>query len=286
MTIQGPGQTLVFFPLKAISKPRDVRHLAVAGDASMHGVKSRVWPLDIGQDGAAPGVSAPVVNGVLGFHVGLLRNRPANLQLAATGKGEPASPAVGLLLFDLVVANGVRTVRAGIVIPGDLAIGGRGGQVAVVSNHASIDVVLAVTEQKGSRDIGDAKGEGEDSRGQDEAVDRSTDILGARGVLVQISQNVAAHHDHGHAEPGEAMKVGQDRPVTSKVGPEEVDFGDDEDNGNAAGEEVRGGIEEEELVADARHDNHDPGNDSDGEEGDDVAGADDIKDEVAKATDG
>lgn len=264
-------------------EPGKVRDLTIPADTGIHGVKSGIRPLNIGQNGAAPRV-APVVDGVLGLHVGLLRNRPANLQLAAAGEGEPASPPVRLLLLvDLIVADRVGAVRKTIDIL--MLPGSRRSKIAIISNHARIDAILAITEQERRTNVGNTKRKRKNTCSQNEAMDGSTDGLGARSALVEVAEDVAAHDDHGHAEPGEAVGTGDDGPVLGEVGLEEIDLADDEDDGEAAGKEVGGGVEEEELIADSGHDDHNPGDNGHGEEGDDGAGAEDIEDEVAEATD-
>ena len=75
-------------------------------------------------------------------------------------------------------------------------------------------------------------------------------------------------------------------PGAADVGLEKGELGKDEGHGGDGGEEVGRGVEEEEGVAEGRHDYHYPGDDGDGEEGDDVAGADDVEDEVASPAGG
>jgi len=131
-------------------------------------MKRRIGPLDLGHNGAAPIIPPVVINRVLGrilrlrlrLDIGLLLgDRPADLEPVAASESEPASPPVGLLL---VMANGVGAVREDIRVLVEVAVLGRGlsGEVTIVANHASVDLVLAIAEDEGRGDVSDAESKG------------------------------------------------------------------------------------------------------------------------------
>lgn len=81
------------------------------------------------------------------------------------------------------------------------------------------------------------------------------------------------------------MLCAEDGPVSRKVVLEEVDFGDEEEDGDGAGEEVRSRVEEEEVILHASHDDHHPACGHHGEQTDDVEASKDVEDHKAGAPD-
>lgn len=95
---------------------------------------------------------------------------------------------------------------------------------------------------------------------------------------------MAAHDDHGNSQPAEAMLGREGRPVAHKIGAEDVEFGDDEENGEAKGEETGGRIEKGKVALENGHDDHSPGGGAYGQEADDVERSEDVEDQVTRAT--
>jgi hypothetical protein len=68
-----------------------------------------------------------------------------------------------------------------------------------------------------------------------------------RSILIEIPKNVESQDDHSKSEENEARFCAEHRPVARKVGTEEVDFGNDEENPDGTGDKMGDTIKEEEL---------------------------------------
>lgn len=207
--------------------------------------------------------------------------------------GDTAATAVVHLL--LVVATGVAAGDGGgggsVVVDGVAATNTRAklaavSQVAVGADHAGRETSSSVAEDDGGDKVEEAKGDGQDAGSHDKAPQRKAKVLGAEDGLVEVAEHVTAENNHGEAEPEKAMAVREGWPRALKVALEEapLDLCENEEGGNGGGENVSNGVEKEELASDAREDDHNPTGGDDGDQGNDVARAQDIESLVADAT--
>jgi hypothetical protein len=68
-----------------------------------------------------------------------------------------------------------------------------------------------------------------------------------RSILIEIPKNIESQDDHSKSEENEARFYAEHRPVARKVGTEEVDFGNDEEDPHETGDEMGDTIKEKEL---------------------------------------
>ena len=104
-----------------------------------------------------------------------------------------------------------------------------------------------IPEDVADDDVEEAENGGQDTRGDDDSPEWKAEGLLGCGFLVEVSEDRDSDDDHGEAERNEARGWGEERPVTQEVGSENVELGGDEEERERGGDDVRNGIEEEEL---------------------------------------
>lgn len=183
------------------------------------------------------------------------------------------------LVVRLLVANRVASDRISVSVR--VLARGKG---AVAANVAGVDAVAAIPENNGRDDVEETKGDCQNARGENETPERKANSLDRVGGHRDSPENVATHDDHGDSQPAEAMLGRKGRPVAHEVGAEDVELGDDEEDGEAEGEEAGGRIEEGKVALENGHDDHGPGGGADSQEADDVERSEDVEDQVTRAT--
>ncbi len=88
--------------------------------------------------------------------------------------------------------------------------------------------------------VDEAKEENNDSRANDQAPEWQTERLGARGLFVEISENVIPQNDHAEAEEVEAVAWAEERPVPGEVGLEDGTLGDEKEHYRAVSNVLKG----------------------------------------------
>jgi hypothetical protein len=245
-----------------------VASLAVSADACVHGVQCCVRALHIRNDGA-PSVLVPTL-----LNIPIKRQRVADIGSLGSPKRKLMSPPlIGLLLL-----QGRAACRVAV---GDGCLAGR--KTALGSDMAGSDTPIAVSEDPGRDEVEEAEGNTENAGGEHDTPHRKAELVDAGRGLIEVSQDLTAHDNHGDAEPAQPMLGREHRPVPLEVFGKKVHLREDEKDGDGTGEEVGGGVEEEKAVGDACHDNHDPARHANYEEADDIKGSEDVEDQVARA---
>lgn len=245
----------------------------------------------MGVDGAA--AIAEVV-GLAAFDIAMLRDdrvegladldlglaKVLNVQHAGEA---PSSRDLFVLLSRKCVAS-LRVVVAarvtGIAIV-EIFAGHRRSEAAIAADVAGGD---ALSTEDGRRDeVEDTKGEGEDASRKDQSPHGEAKLWETVCGLDEVTQDSAADNNHGGAEPCERVRWAQDGPVSLKVKLKETELGDGQEDGDGEVEEVRDGIEKEEVSVESGEDNHGPAGYHDQGEADDIESAEGVEDQVAGA---
>lgn len=153
------------------------------------------------------------------------------------------------------------------------------GEMALGADTAGADFVGRVSEDEGANDVADAKGDGEDTSSENEAPERQAKLLAGVRRLVKLAKDVAADDGHSNSEPGKTRLIGENWPVAVEVATNDGQFGDDEEDGNGARKEERGGIEKEPAVGRVDLDNQGPTRNSSGKKADDGKGTEYLEDD-------
>lgn len=149
-------------------------------------------------------------------------------------------------------------------------------------------------------DVDESHDRGQDTRGNDKTPEGKTQVLNAGCIFVEMTQDVETENNHWESERDEARLCAEQGPIFDKVGLEEVEFGDNEEETNCIGDEVRNTVKEEELEmmlvlnnSTERstyawgfdcHDKHNPTCCHHCEESNDVENPNDIQDDVSLAS--
>lgn len=81
--------------------------------------------------------------------------------------------------------------------------------------HASSDLTRLVAEDEAGDDVEEANDNGQDTRSDEQAPERQSERLLARGLLVHVTEHVESNHHHCATQRDETMRRTQERPVTS-----------------------------------------------------------------------
>lgn len=213
--------------------------------------------------GLAEELGEPVRHGVVELREGLLLLADGVVPAAAVERGGGVEAVVGRRHAGHVVHVG-----------------------AVLADHPDGDVALGVAEDGGDNEVEAAEDQRKDARGQGEAPEGQAQ-LGDDIVAVEGPQNPDAHGHHPHSQPRKAVsavadvKGGEGGPVVAVKVPDEGwlrELADDEQQGDTTGDAVGNGLEDEEVGGHISLDDQDHTRNRHAEQGDDVAGPENIED--------
>lgn len=140
-------------------------------------------------------------------------------------------------------------------------------------------VAGAGAEGQPEEDVEDTEDQVQDAGGEYEGVPRPANLLGLGLLVVELAEGVAADHDEGEAQPGNALVGAEGRPVVLKEAVADGELGNEEEGGDHGHEDEGGGIEDEERLIHVDLDGEGPGGGHDGGEADESAEAEDVEDD-------
>jgi hypothetical protein len=133
----------------------------------------------------------------------------------------------------------------GIVL--GLCVGFGEGNGAAGADATGSDIAGAVAEDVAGYNVHETDDNGETTRSNEKAPERHAERRLARSFFVHVAQHVETENHHGAAETHKAVAGAQKRPVAGKEAAEEGALGDDEEEADSSGDNVAGGVKEEEL---------------------------------------